>query len=84
MHGRTSERITASSFKNFLCHSPLETRTETATGKRLGSWHQCYRLDGRLIAMAVLDLLPECVSSVYFIYHSDFAQHNLGKVSACM
>ena len=84
VHSSTPENITARGFKNFLCNSPLETRTEPATGKRLGSWHQCYRLDGRLVAMAVLDLLPECVSGVYFIYHSDFARCNLGKVSACM
>ena len=28
----------------------------------------CYRLDGRLIAMGVLDLLPHGVSSVYLLY----------------
>lgn len=48
----------------------------------LGSYHQCYRLDGRLIAMGVLDLLPHCVSGVYFIYHSDFEKWSFGKQSA--
>ncbi len=33
-----------------------------------GSYHQCYRLDGRLVAFGVLDLLPGCVSAVYFVY----------------
>ena len=33
--------------------------------KKLGSWHQCYRLDGKLIAVAVLDFVPNGVSSVY-------------------
>lgn len=42
-----------------------------------------YRLDGRLIAMAILDFLPWCVSGVYFIYHSDFSQWGFGKLSAC-
>jgi hypothetical protein len=32
--------------------------------------------------MAVLDLLPHCVSGVYFMYHSDFEKFGLGKVSA--
>jgi hypothetical protein len=32
--------------------------------------------------MAVLDLLPHCVSGVYFIYHSDFEQWSFGKISA--
>lgn len=33
--------------------------------------------------MSVLDLLPGCVSGVYFMYHEDFNQWHLGKVSAC-
>lgn len=41
-----------------------------------------YRLDGRLIAMSVLDLLPHAVSGVYFIYHSDFEAYSFGKLSA--
>ncbi|KAF2460432.1 arginine-tRNA-protein transferase [Lineolata rhizophorae] len=50
--------------------------------RHLGSYHQCYRLDGRLVALAVLDLLPHAVSAVYFIYHSDLEAFSLGKVSA--
>lgn len=40
----------------------------------IGSYHQCYRLDGRLIAMGVLDLLPHCVSSVYLMYDIDVSK----------
>lgn len=32
--------------------------------------------------MAVLDLLPHCVSGVYFVYHSSFEQWSFGKLSA--
>ena len=32
--------------------------------------------------MAILDLLPHCVSGVYFIYHSDFEKWSFGKLSA--
>lgn len=32
--------------------------------------------------MGVLDLLPHCVSGVYFIYHSDFSKFGFGKISA--
>ena len=49
----------------------------------MGSFHQMYRLNGRLIAMAVLDFLPWCVSGVYFMYHSDFSEWGFGKLSAC-
>lgn len=73
-----------SGFKRFLCESPLKKTSRKVNGKDqlLGSYHQCYRLDGRLIAIGVLDLLPHCVSGVYFIYHSDFEQWHLGKLSA--
>lgn len=46
----------------------------------MGSYHQLYRLDGRLIAMGVLDLLPKAVSGVYLLYHTDFEKWQLGKV----
>jgi hypothetical protein len=39
-----------------------------------------YRLDGKLIAMAVLDILPNCVSSVYFVYDPAWEKFSLGKV----
>ena len=50
--------------------------------QELGSFHQCYRLDGRLVAIGVLDLLPHAVSAVYFIYHQDFERFSFGKLSA--
>lgn len=33
--------------------------------------------------MAVLDLLPNSVSGVYFMYHQDYAKWSFGKLSAC-
>lgn len=33
-----------------------------------GSFHQQYWLDDTLIAVGVIDILPKCVSSVYFFY----------------
>lgn len=48
--------------------------------KKYGSYHQLYRLDGELIAMAVLDILPYCVSSVYFIYGKAWEHFSFGKV----
>jgi arginine-tRNA-protein transferase len=41
-----------------------------------------YRLDGQLIAVAVLDVLPNCVSSVYFMYDPAYSFLSLGKYSA--
>lgn len=84
VHKESPSEISQSGFKRFLCDSPLPKTTREVGGKTqlLGSYHQCYRLDGRLIAMGVLDLLPHCVSGVYFLYHSDFEQWHFGKLSA--
>ena len=46
-----------------------------------GTHHQLYRLNGELVAMATLDILPGCVSSVYFMYSNQWAWLQLGKVS---
>jgi arginine-tRNA-protein transferase len=84
VHKEKPAKISKIGFKRFLCDSPLPKISRPVDGKTqlLGSYHQCYRLDGRLIAMGVLDLLPHCVSGVYFLYHSDFEQWHLGKLSA--
>jgi arginyl-tRNA---protein transferase len=50
--------------------------------KKLGSYHHCYRLDGKLVAVGVLDLLPYVVSSVYLFYDPDYAHFDWGKLSA--
>ncbi|EPQ27938.1 uncharacterized protein PFL1_04682 [Pseudozyma flocculosa PF-1] len=47
-----------------------------------GCYHQEYRLDGQLIAVGVLDVLPACISSVYLFYDPDFDHLELGKISA--
>ena len=48
-----------------------------------GSYHQQYRLNGELIAVGVVDILPECLSSVYSFYDPDISEViNLGKYTA--
>jgi len=47
-----------------------------------GSFHQQYILDGRIICVAVLDVLPDCVSSVYLYYDPDYSFLSLGTLSA--
>lgn len=84
VHKETPSEVTQTGFKRFLCSSPLQSTVRQVNGKsqQLGSYHQCYRLDGRLIAMGVLDLLPHCVSGVYMLYHSDYEKWQFGKLSA--
>ncbi|KIK65374.1 hypothetical protein GYMLUDRAFT_158892 [Collybiopsis luxurians FD-317 M1] len=80
---------TPSGFKRFLVESPLHqeiipysSTPPSHLPTHYGSYHWCYRLDGRLIAVSVIDILPECVSSVYFMYDKEYEAHSLGKLSA--
>ncbi|KAH0506627.1 Arginyl-tRNA--protein transferase 1 [Microtus ochrogaster] len=47
-----------------------------------GSFHQQYWLDGKIIAVGVIDILPYCVSSVYLYYDPDYSFLSLGVYSA--
>lgn len=47
---------------------------------RLGHTHECYYLDNKLIAISVIDFLPNSVSSVYFIWDPDYAHLSLGTL----
>ncbi|KAF4972545.1 hypothetical protein FSARC_891 [Fusarium sarcochroum] len=85
VHHDAPTEITKSGFKRFLCSSPLRRETMVSPDgrkRRLGSYHHCYRLDGKLVAIGILDLLPECVSSVYFLYHESLHKHAPGKIGA--
>ncbi|KAH7146481.1 arginine-tRNA-protein transferase [Dactylonectria macrodidyma] len=85
VHKDKPTEITRTGFRGFLCDSPLRRETMIGTNgceRRLGSYHHCYRLDGKLVAMGVLDLLPECVSSVYFLYDESIHKHAPGKIGA--
>lgn len=47
-----------------------------------GPVHECYIIDNKLVAIAVLDILPTTVSSVYFMWDPEYANLGLGTVSA--
>ncbi|EUC57834.1 arginyl-tRNA-protein transferase [Rhizoctonia solani AG-3 Rhs1AP] len=83
---------TPGSFKGFLVTSairqePIPYRNTSAQPTyplptHYGSYHQMYRVDGQLIAIGVIDILPGCVSSVYFLYAPEWNPWSLGKISA--
>jgi arginyl-tRNA---protein transferase len=68
IHNDPKSRWGHSDFKRFLCGG-LDHKILHISGKtqKLGSYHQCYRIDGKLVAVGVLDLLPQTVSSVYLL-----------------
>ncbi|KAL7749519.1 Arginyl-tRNA--protein transferase 1 [Sorochytrium milnesiophthora] len=76
VHKDKPSEVTEKGFKRFLCESPLIAESG------MGSFHMNYYLDDHLIAIAVLDILPQCVSSVYFLYDPDMQFLGLGKFSA--
>nr|XP_010599509.1 arginyl-tRNA--protein transferase 1 isoform X4 [Loxodonta africana] len=70
-------------FTRFLCSSPLEAENPPDGPEcGYGSFHQQYWLDGRIIAVGVIDILPHCVSSVYLYYDPDYSFLSLGVYSA--
>lgn len=85
VHKEGPTSISKKGFKRFLCNSPVRPEVCTdANGRqrKVGSFHQCYRLDGKLVAVGVLDLLPEAVSAVYFMYDDSIHKHQPGKLGA--
>ncbi|KZO98195.1 hypothetical protein CALVIDRAFT_562577 [Calocera viscosa TUFC12733] len=88
-HVHKDEEKTSAGFKRFLCNSPLIPEDIPYPGppppglpRQYGSYHQKYILDGKLVALGVIDILPGCVSSVYFMYASRMEKRVMGKVSA--
>nr|CAG4640860.1 EOG090X06AF [Eulimnadia texana] len=83
IHNDKPEKCTLQQFTKFLVNSPLnEWIPADGPPKGYGSFHQQYRIDGKLIAVAVLDILPHCVSSVYFFYDPEYSFLSLGTYSS--
>ncbi|XP_011185446.1 arginyl-tRNA--protein transferase 1 isoform X2 [Zeugodacus cucurbitae] len=79
VHNDDPNRLTPTNLERFCYKSPIKhkkTRDGPAVG--YGSFHQQYWLDDKLIAVAVIDILPYCVSSVYFFYDPDYSFLSLG------
>ncbi|XP_024020499.1 arginyl-tRNA--protein transferase 1 isoform X2 [Morus notabilis] len=86
VHNDTPDHVTESSYKRFLVDTPLifvpPTNDGTVPPCGFGSFHQQYVIDGQLVAVGVVDILPRCLSSKYLFWDPDFAFLSLGKYSA--
>nr|XP_021199343.2 arginyl-tRNA--protein transferase 1 [Helicoverpa armigera] len=83
IHNDKPDKCTEPKFKDFLVQSPLlEEHRENGPRCGYGSFHQQYWLDGKLIAVGVIDILPKCVSSVYFFYDPHYMHLTLGTYGA--
>lgn len=86
VHNDKPAHVVESSYRRFLVDSPLidvqPSGDEKVPPCGFGSFHQQYRVGGRLIAVGVVDILPKCLSSVYLFWDPDYAFLSLGKYSA--
>ena len=66
------EKESKSGYERFLCLQALIYKDiisqETSRVLKLGCFHMNYYLDGKLIAVGVIDMVPKGLSSVYFFY----------------
>ncbi|VEN52615.1 unnamed protein product [Callosobruchus maculatus] len=81
VHNDPIEECEEDNFYRFLVESPLKPEN-VPEGPGYGSFHQQYWIDGKLIAVGVIDILPRCVSSVYFFYDPDYRSLTLGTYGA--
>ncbi|XP_078079480.1 arginyl-tRNA--protein transferase 1 isoform X2 [Mustelus asterias] len=83
VHQDSPDECSESEYTRFLCQSPLQAENPPdGPASGYGSFHQQYWLDGKIIAVGVIDILPHCVSSVYLYYDPDYAFLSLGVYSA--
>ncbi|XP_053524375.1 arginyl-tRNA--protein transferase 1 isoform X9 [Artibeus jamaicensis] len=83
IHQDSPDECGKTEFTRFLCSSPLEPETPpNGPDCGYGSFHQQYWLDGRIVAVGVIDILPYCVSSVYLYYDPEYSFLSLGVYSA--
>ncbi|KAA8534081.1 hypothetical protein F0562_031726 [Nyssa sinensis] len=86
VHNDTPDHVTESSYRRFLVDTPLVFVPSTGDGTvppcGFGSFHQRYVIDGQLVAVGVIDILPKCLSSKYLFWDPDLAFLSLGKYSA--
>jgi len=61
VHGDKPEKVTTKGYTRFLCTNPLIA--EQQAGVDYGAFHMEYRIDGRLMMVGVVDILPACLSS---------------------
>ncbi|KAL4420000.1 hypothetical protein ABPG75_007098 [Micractinium tetrahymenae] len=87
-HGDKPGEVNPPSFKRFLVDSPLphvgpeRYPSGGCPPTGFGSFHQQYWLDGRLVAVGVVDVLPRCLSSKYLFWDPDMAPLSLGKLTS--
>ena len=83
IHGDKEDDLSERSFRRFLCDTPL-IALEGPRGweYQYGTFHYQHYLDGKLVMVVVIDILPTYLSSVYVYYDPDYQWLDLGVYSA--
>ncbi|XP_073009915.1 arginyl-tRNA--protein transferase 2-like isoform X2 [Typha latifolia] len=86
MEVHNDKKVTEESYKEFLVDTPIifvppREGDNTVPPCGFGSFHQQYIIDGKIVAVGVVDILPRCLSSKYLFWDPDFASLSLGKYS---
>ncbi|KAJ6720561.1 ARGINYL-TRNA--PROTEIN TRANSFERASE 2 [Salix viminalis] len=86
VHNDAPDHVSEISYRRFLVDTPLLPVQPSGDSRvppcGFGSFHQQYVIDGRLVAVGVIDILPKCLSSKYLFWDPDFAFLSPGKYSA--
>ncbi|KAF9103736.1 Arginyl-tRNA--protein transferase 1 [Mortierella sp. GBA35] len=85
IHHVPASLLSRETFDNSVARSPLISGSSDQNRlgfNGYGTYHQCYYVDNKLVAVAVLDILPRCISSDYFYYDPSLSSLSLGKYSA--
>ena len=87
------ESTTLEKYNNFLGISPITKKeiklpNDLTNNKSIlypkyyGSYNLIHRIDGKIIAVTVIDILPNYLESLYCYYDTDFSFLDLGVVTA--
>lgn len=70
------------SYCEHVVNSPVVN--QTIDGVEYGTFHQLYRLDGKLVAVGIIDVIPKGMVSIYMWYDvtKEVAKHSYGVYSA--
>ena len=82
VHKGKEEDCTEERFTRFLVDSSLVRAPSGGAGPEYGSYHQQYYLDGKLVMVGVIDILPRCLCSMYVYYDPAIMFLSPGVVSA--
>jgi len=87
IHKDQPNKLSPNGFKNFLGNAQFndikkfDNTTNPIFPDKFGGYHMLHRIDGKLFAVGVIDILPTSISAVYLFYDPDYGFLNPGIVT---